>query len=151
MIIRKDFNYLLVSLSRLMRTVVKREMSHSVLTFEQTRALSYISRFEGITQTALAELLEAKVMATSKAIQMLQSLKLVERKRDQGDRRSYQLYLTEQGKDEVKKIFMFSQKIYQRVTHNIPEEELTAFYHTMIKIQKNLQSVNHSDGSKVKK
>lgn len=140
--IRQDFNYMLVSLTRQIRTLVKSKTKDSPLTFEQIRALSNIARFEGISQVELADILEAKTMATSKLIDALENFSLVKRKKAIHDRRSYNLYLTEEGKVEVKKILAISKLVFKIITKDIDDSELYAFHNTMEKIQKNIQTLN---------
>ena len=136
--IRNDFNFLLFSLTRQIRSLVKQKTKTSPLTFEQIRALSYISRFEGLSQKELAELLESKTMATSKLIDALESISMVKRERDQVDRRAFKLYLTEKGTNGMKAILQLSEEVYQQITNGIDEQEINAFQHTIEKIQKNL-------------
>lgn len=136
-----DFNYILVSLTRQLRNFVKQKTVDSPLTFEQIRALSYILRFEGLSQKELAELLENKTMATSKLIDSLESSAFVDRVKNINDKRSYKLYLTESGKKEAEKILELSHSVFQIITKDIDEDEIASFYNTMKKIQQNLQQL----------
>ena len=134
-----DFNYILVSLTRQMRSFVKQKTINSPLTFEQIRAIAHISRFEGLSQKELAELLESKPMATSKLIDALEVLDFVKRVKDTNDRRSYKIYLTDSGKIEAEQVLKLSSSVFQMITKDIDKDEIASFYNTMKKIQLNLQ------------
>ena len=65
-------------------------------------ALSIIGAQPGINQSALAEQLRVTRPSMVKVIDSLEGLGLVERRAIPGDRRSYSLALTEQGRRELR-------------------------------------------------
>ncbi len=60
--------------------------------------LVIVSRNPGLTQTAIAQALGNDRSAMVAAVDKLESMSLVERRRAKSDRRSYALYLTDEGK-----------------------------------------------------
>lgn len=60
--------------------------------------LVIVSRNPGLTQTAIAQALGNDRSAMVAAVDKLESMNLVERRRAKSDRRSYALYLTDEGK-----------------------------------------------------
>jgi DNA-binding MarR family transcriptional regulator len=64
-------------------------------------ALSIISTRSGINQSELAQALRITRASVVKVIDTLESLGFVERQSIAGDRRSYALVVTEQGKNEL--------------------------------------------------
>ena len=61
----------------------------------QWKALTTLSRNEGINQGGLADLLEIEPITLCRMIDRLEDAGLVERRRDPGDRRAWNVYLTE--------------------------------------------------------
>lgn len=136
----KDFNYLLFSLTRQVRTLVKTRIKNSPLTFEQLRALAHVSREEGITQTELSVLLEAKTMATSRIINALDQMNLLTREKASGDRRSYKLYLSSLGKQTMLDIQALSEEIYGVMCMGISDKDMQTCYDVLAKIKKNIST-----------
>ncbi|WP_221799517.1 MarR family winged helix-turn-helix transcriptional regulator [Oceanobacter mangrovi] len=64
------------------------------LTIAQWRALSYLSRNEGMNQVALADVLEIKPITLARQLDKMEQAGWVERRRDPADRRVSRLYLT---------------------------------------------------------
>ena len=135
------FNYLLVSLSRQIRSMVKTEMNDTELTFEQIRAISYIDRFKGCSQKQLADLLEMKPMSTTKIVSFLDGKGYVERKVDPSDKRAFKLYLTPTGKAQTKDIKKISKRVFSLISKGLSDAEIEGFYNLMKKIEDNIVNV----------
>lgn len=135
--INKDFNFILVTIARNLRTLTKNKIN-SVLTFEQIRAISYISRYKGTSQKHLASVLESKQMAVSRTLESLEKLNLIYRTKNTEDKRARQLYLTTHGEYISNQIQFMSNDIYQIITKGIKKEDLNLFYDIMNKIKSNL-------------
>jgi len=77
------------------------------LTGAQWRVLARLRRFEGINQTALAEILEIEPITLGRHIDRLEGKGWVERRPDPEDRRAWRLYLNDAVQpvlDEMHKI-----------------------------------------------
>lgn len=81
-------------LSRAMRQYLSRATRSLGFTQEQWRALWHLSRNEGLTQTALAGLLEIQPISLTRALDRLADQGLIERRPAPNDRRAMQVYLT---------------------------------------------------------
>jgi MarR family transcriptional regulator for hemolysin len=86
--------FLLQDLSRLLRRNFNRRVQALGLTQAQWRAIAQLSRREGISQAALAELLEVQPITLARLVDRLEAAGWVERRRDPRDRRAVQLFLT---------------------------------------------------------
>lgn len=90
-----SLGFLVADVSRLLRRNFDERARAIGVTRPQWRALTTISRNEGINQGGLAELLEVEPITACRMVDRLQDAGLVERRADPRDRRAWQLYLTE--------------------------------------------------------
>jgi MarR family transcriptional regulator, transcriptional regulator for hemolysin len=89
--------YLIADLSRLYGRVFDRRAAHLGLTRVQWRALKRIHQAEGITQAALADLMDMEPIAVGRVIDRLQKAGFIERHSDPNDRRVWRLHLSPQS------------------------------------------------------
>ncbi len=96
----RSLGFLLADVSRLVRERFDARASRLGLTRAQWRVLAQLRRREGITQSALAEILEIEQITLGRHIDRLVEKGFVERRPDPDDRRAWNLYL----KDEVQPV-----------------------------------------------
>lgn len=89
--------YLIADLSRLFGRVFDRRAAHLGLTRVQWRALKRIHHDEGMTQAALADVLDMEPIAVGRVIDRLQKSGFIERRADPDDRRCWRLHLMPQS------------------------------------------------------
>ncbi|HWK36140.1 MarR family transcriptional regulator, partial [Sphingomonas sp.] len=90
-----SLGFLLGDVSRLMRKRFDDRARRLGSSRAQWKTLFTLSRHEGITQGRLAELLEIEPISLCRMIDRLEESGLVERRRDPGDRRAWNIYLTD--------------------------------------------------------
>lgn len=90
----RKLGFLINDLARLLRRNFDRRLQSLGLTQAQWRALAHLSRNEGMTQVALAEILEVQAITLTRLIDRMESAGWVERRNHPSDRRAMQLYLT---------------------------------------------------------
>jgi MarR family transcriptional regulator, transcriptional regulator for hemolysin len=90
----RKLGFLINDLARLLRRNFDRRLQSLGLTQAQWRAIAHLSRNEGMTQVALAEILEVQAITLTRLIDRMQSAGWVERRSHPSDRRAVQLYLT---------------------------------------------------------
>lgn len=86
--------FLLNDTARLFRRAFNARARASGITALQWRMLTFLSRYPGIRQGPLAELIEVEPITLSRMIDRLTEAELVERRADPTDRRAWQLHLT---------------------------------------------------------
>ena len=86
-------------------------------------ALSIIGAQPGINQSALAEQLRVTRPSMVKVIDSLEGLGLVERRAIPGDRRSYSLALTEQGRRELRDMHEKTRQYEARIAERLTAQE----------------------------
>jgi len=98
------FGFLIHDVSRLRRVVIDRALRPLGITRSQWWVLAFLSRRDGMTQTALAADLDLTKVAVGGLIDRLESAGLVERRPDEYDARVRRVFLTRAGQKLVSKI-----------------------------------------------
>ena len=92
--LERNVGFLLADISRLLRRDFSQRAQHLGLTPAQWRALAYLARNEGITQAALAEILEIQPISLARLLDRMEAAGWIERRPSPTDRRAFALYLT---------------------------------------------------------
>lgn len=90
-----SLGYLLADASRLLRRRFDQESRDLPMTSAQLQIVARLSRNEGISQAALAALLEIEPMTLSRHVDRMEVAGLVQRQPDPNDRRARRLFTTE--------------------------------------------------------
>lgn len=93
-----SIGFLMSDVSRLLRRRFDDRARAIGITRAQWRTLTILSRNEGANQGALAELLEVEPITLCRMIDRLADAGHVERRRDPGDRRAWNIYLTDRSR-----------------------------------------------------
>jgi DNA-binding MarR family transcriptional regulator len=89
--------FLVWDVSRLWRVVLDRALKPLGVTRSQYSMIAFLSRRDGMTQTALAADLELTKVAVGGLLERMEAAGLVERRADQSDARVRRVYLTRKG------------------------------------------------------
>ena len=136
MSVEKEIGFLINDVKRLMRReYLKRDLP---MTPMQARALVYVSRYEGIRQVALAEILEIQPITTARLIDQLSEDGLVERRQDPTDRRAYCLYLAEGARQQLESIGEIVDDVNHKAVEGLSKTDVEQFVSTLKVIHKNL-------------
>ena len=130
--------FLLEELTRRLRRTFDTSVEQFGLTRTQWRALAYLYRTPGMTQTELAGQLELERASIGQAIDRLEHLGLVERRSAKNDRRVWQVHLQPAAIDLLPKMRVEADQIYARLLEGIKGEDLEAFKSTLTTMQRNL-------------
>jgi MarR family transcriptional regulator for hemolysin len=93
-----NFGYLLKDLGRLYARRFEERAEALQLTLPQCKALGYLARNEGISQTRLAELAELDPMSLVRILDHMEAEGWVERRPDPSDRRARCLYMQDKAR-----------------------------------------------------
>ena len=91
------FGFLIHDVSRLRRIVVDRALKPLGITRSQWWVLAFLSRRDGMTQTALAADLDLTKVAIGGLLDRMEAAGFVERRADHSDGRARRVYLTRAG------------------------------------------------------
>lgn len=132
------FGFLIHDVSRLRRIVVDRALKPLGLTRSQWWVLAFLSRRDGMTQTALAADLDLTKVAIGGLIDRMESAGFVERRADERDARARRVYLTRSGQKMVNTIRESVDAVETDILATVTEDELDVAASAMMKIKSRL-------------
>ncbi|GBE43864.1 MAG TPA: MarR family transcriptional regulator [Rhizobiales bacterium] len=134
----RSLGFLLGDVSRLVRKRFDGRVRALGLTRAQWRVLARLRRREGINQTELAEILEIETVTLGRHIDRLEAKGWVERRRDPGDRRAWNLFLKAKVQPVMDKLRVFSEMTRAEALTGIPEAESEHLIDLLLQIKANL-------------
>ena len=142
------FGFLVHDVSRLRRIVVDRALKPLGITRSQWWVLAFLSRRDGMTQTALAADLDLTKVAIGGLIDRMVSAGFVERRADERDARARRVYLTRAGQRLVATIRENVDAVETEIMTAISEEELDEAGKVLVKIKAQLLAMvgNEAEG-----
>lgn len=129
------FGFLIHDVSRLRRIVVDRALKPLGLTRSQWWVLAFLSRRDGMTQTALAADLDLTKVAIGGLIDRMETAGFVERRADERDARARRVYLTRAGQKLVSTIRESVDAVEADILAAVTEDELDAGAAVLVKIK----------------
>jgi len=118
------FGFLIHDVSRLRRVVVDRSLKPLGITRSQWWVLAFLSRRDGMTQTALAADLDLTKVAIGGLLDRMEDAGFVERRADRNDGRARRVYLTRAGAKMVNTIREKVESTELEILSRVPEEQL---------------------------
>ncbi|MDE2596621.1 MAG: MarR family transcriptional regulator [Sphingomonadales bacterium] len=118
------FGFLIHDVSRLRRIVVDRALKPLGITRSQWWVLAFLSRRDGMTQTALAADLDLSKVAVGGLIDRMESAGFVERRSDERDARARRVFLTRAGQKLVTTIRESVDAVETDILATVSEEDL---------------------------
>ena len=125
------FGFLIHDVSRLRRVVVDRALKPLGITRSQWWVLAFLSRRDGMTQTALATDLDLTKVAIGGLLDRMEAAGFVERRADHHDGRARRVYLTRNGAKTVSAIRENVEAVELDILSRIPEEALAQASETL--------------------
>lgn len=89
----------------------------------QWLALKMISRSEGINQGRLADQLEVEPITACRMVDRLEEAGMVERRRDPGDRRAWQIFLTEKSRPVIDELRIVGAEVFEQAFDGLNREQ----------------------------
>jgi DNA-binding MarR family transcriptional regulator len=116
------------------RNLLAREFDESGLTPHRFSVLEVIGRNPGLQQTQLAAALALTRPATTLAVDFWQERGCVERRNTPGDRRSFGVFLTQAGAQELDRLRAKVREADAELTANLEEHEIAELRRLLRKI-----------------
>jgi DNA-binding MarR family transcriptional regulator len=132
------FGFLIHDVSRLRRVVVDRSLKPLGITRSQWWVLAFLSRRDGMTQTALAGDLDLTKVAIGGLLDRMEDAGFVERRADRNDGRARRVYLTRAGAKMVNTIRESVESIELEILSRVPEEQLNQAADTLRTLKETL-------------
>jgi DNA-binding MarR family transcriptional regulator len=132
------FGFLIHDVSRLRRVVVDRALKPLGITRSQWWVLAFLSRRDGMTQTALAADLDLTKVAVGGLLDRMEAAGFIERRADHQDGRARRVYLTRVGAKTVSAIRESVEAVELEILSRIPEEALEQAAETLRALKETL-------------
>ena len=140
------FGFLVHDVSRLRRVVVDRALKPAGITRSQWWVLAFLSRRDGMTQTALADDLDLTKVAIGGLLDRMEGSGFVERRADQRDGRIKRVYLTTAGARFLGTIRSAIQQVELEIMADVGDDALATTAETLVIIKRNLRAMIGGDG-----
>jgi len=135
---------LLAEISRLLRRDFAQLAQHLGLTQAQWRVLVYLSRNEGRSQAALADILEIQPISLARLLDRMVSSGWIERRPCPTDRRAYQLYLTPASTPVMQQIGEIGAVTRERALAGLDAQQRELLTDLLMQVKSNLQGIGAS-------
>jgi DNA-binding MarR family transcriptional regulator len=132
------FGFLIHDVSRLRRIVIDRALKPLGITRSQWWVLAFLSRRDGMTQTALAADLDLTKVAIGGLLDRMEAGGFVQRRSDTQDGRTRRVFLTRAGARLVNTIRKSVERVEVELLSRIPEEDLSRASATLITLKETL-------------
>jgi DNA-binding MarR family transcriptional regulator len=135
------FGFLIHDVSRLRRVAVDRALKPLGITRAQWWVLAFLSRRDGMTQSALAADLDLTKVAVGGLLDRMETAGFVERRADQSDGRARRVYLTRTGARMVVAIRDSVEAVELDILARVPDEALTQATETLRTLKETLREI----------
>jgi DNA-binding MarR family transcriptional regulator len=132
------FGFLVHDVSRLRRVVIDRSLKPIGITRSQWWVLAFLSRRDGMTQTALAADLDLTKVAVGGLLDRLDAAGFTERRADKRDGRAKRIYLTPAGVKIISTIRRNVEKTEEAILASVSNKELEITAQTLVTIKRTL-------------
>lgn len=133
-----SLGFLLNDAARLLRRRFDRLTGETALTRAQFQLLAKVSRFEGINQAGLADLLEMEPITVGRTIDRLAAAGFLERRADPKDRRAFRIYMTEAAEPALAVMHTTAAAIYEEALKGFDADESARLLSLLARLHNNL-------------
>lgn len=134
--------FLLSDVSRLLRRRFDERARAIGVTRPQWRALTALSRREGINQGGLAELLEVEPITLCRMVDRLEEAGHVERRRDPADRRAWNIYLTDRSRPLLDQLRVIADDVFSIAFDGFDDAERARLERSLESVRDNLTNAD---------
>lgn len=135
--LERGFGFLVHDIARQLTSVLDERLKPYGLTRTHWRAVLYIWRTPGISQTELSEILDLSRMGVTGLVDRMESKGLVSRKDDETDRRVKRVYLTDPTAELVPVIITLGRETIDDFFEGIDEAESDLLTNLLLKVKQN--------------
>lgn len=133
-----SLGFLISDVSRLMRKRFDDRAREIGVTRPQWRTLSVLRRHEGANQGKLADLLEVEPISLCRMIDRLEESGMVERRRDPGDRRAWQIFLTDKARPLLDQLRVMAESVFGQALEGISPDDAELLFALLQQMRCNL-------------
>jgi MarR family transcriptional regulator for hemolysin len=133
-----SFGLLVADVGRLMRKEFDRRVKGIGLSRAQWSVIVQLSRFEGINQATLADLMDVEPISLVPLLDKLETAGCVERRPNPNDRRAYQLYLAENAEPLLEKLSAIADDFRSEMMAGLDNAAQKAAIESLLTVKANL-------------
>ena len=145
--IDQSFHYLLMANQAMVHKQLLVGLEDTGLTLGQPKVLDYLSQHDGSNQRQLAYGCRIEPSSLTVLLNRMEYTGLIERRKKDGNRRSYYIYLTEKGRNCQIRVAEEFQKLEEKAMRNIPKGDQQLFQKIFLQMYHNLEKGEDSDES----
>jgi DNA-binding MarR family transcriptional regulator len=134
------FHYLLLSCQGMVQKELLTMLSDTPLSMGQPKVLDFLKDHNGANQKEIAQGCHIEPPTLSSILGRMEEGGLIERKTNEKNRRTQNVYLTEEGRYYQEKVDAMFSVIEEKAFQNFTEEEKNAFMESYEKIYQNLKT-----------
>lgn len=135
-------HYLIMANQMLVQKALLELLKDTGLTIGQPKILDYLKEHDGSNQKEIAAACFLEAGSLTTILNRMEENGLIERRTLNGNRRSFHIFMTEEGKEKQKLVDKAFSEIESRALMGISGEELERFMTVYEKIYSNLQGKN---------
>ena len=140
-----SIGFLMSDVARLLRRRFDERARAIGITRAQWRTLTVLSRNEGANQGMLAELLEVEPITLCRMIDRLADAGHVERRRDPGDRRAWNIYLTDRSRPLLDQLRELADEVVDGALTGVDAAMQATLTRSLDRMRANLTAPEHKE------
>lgn len=143
----EDLPFEIAETAHALRKAFDRRASALGVTRAQWKVLFRLTRFPGMRQVDLADMLEVEPITLCRIVDRLEEAGLVKRQRDPDDRRAWRLLATEKAKPLIEKLKALGSELVDEAFVDIDRTELEKLRGVLARVRENVAAA-HQRGRK---
>lgn len=136
-----SLHYLIMANQMLVQKSLLEQLKDTGLTIGQPKILDYLKEHDGSNQKEIAKACFLEAGSLTTILNKMEEKGLIERRTLNGNRRSFHIYLTEEGKEKQQLVERAFAEIEKKALAEIQEEELEQFMSVYHRIYDNLSGI----------
>lgn len=136
-----SLHYLIMANQMLVQKSLLEQLRDTGLTIGQPKILDYLKDHDGSNQKEIARACFLEAGSLTIILNKMEEKGLIERRILNGNRRSFHIYLTAEGKEKQQLVEKAFSEIEKKALTDIPEEELAQFMSVYNRIYANLSGI----------
>ena len=133
-----SLDFMLARVVNKLRCQIGRQLKHMDLTSEQWVVLARLREQDGLTQNELAKRILKDQANTTRILDKVERKGMVRRVDALNDRRTYLIYLTDEGRHAIEVCNPLVQQVKEKITEVLTEDDTTALRRMLDVISRNL-------------
>lgn len=137
----EDLPFEIAETAHALRKAFDRRASALGVTRAQWKVLFRLTRFPGLRQVELADMLDVEPITLCRIVDRLEEAELVERQRDPEDRRAWRLQVTDKAKPLVERLKSLGSELVDEAFADIDRSELDQVRGVLARVRENVAAV----------